>query len=73
MIVYGVCAGYDIKYGVVAFLTEDEGPHVEMYQYYDDGLRLLKDLKIKTQNSQKAVFMMMRIELYLFLKKESEE
>ena len=52
MIVYGVCAGYDIKYGVVAFLTEDEGPHVEMYQYFDDGLRLLK--RFKNQNSEQS-------------------
>ncbi len=52
MIVYGVCAGYDKKFGVIAFLTEDEGPHVEMYQYYDDGLRLLK--RFKNQSSEQS-------------------
>ena len=41
MVVYGVCAGYDSEYGIIAFITEDEGPKVEMWSYNEDGLYLL--------------------------------
>ena len=52
MIVYGVCAGYDDSFGVVAFITEDEGPHVEMYQYGEEGLKLIK--RFKNQSSEQS-------------------
>ena len=42
MIVYGVCAGYDEEFGVIAFITEDEGSRVQMWSYSEDGLSLLK-------------------------------
>ena len=42
MIVYGVCAGYDQEFGVIAFITEDEGSRVQMWSYNENGLSLLK-------------------------------
>lgn len=42
MIVYGVCAGYDQEFGVIAFITEDEGSRVQMWSYSESGLSLLK-------------------------------
>lgn len=42
MIVYGVCAGYDQEFGIVAFITEDEGSRVQMWSYSESGLSLLK-------------------------------
>src|SRR5210317_337838 len=42
MIVYGVCAGYDQEFGVIAFITEDEGSRVQMWSYGESGLSLLK-------------------------------
>lgn len=42
MIVYGVCAGYDQEFGIVAFITEDEGSRVQMWSYSESGLFLLK-------------------------------
>ena len=42
MIVYGVCAGYDEEFGVIAFITEDEGSKVQMWSYNENGLSLLK-------------------------------
>ena len=42
MIVYGVCAGYDQEFGVIAFITEDEGSRVQMWSYNENGLLLLK-------------------------------
>ena len=33
MVVYGVCAGIDSRFGLIAFLTEDEGPKVQMWNY----------------------------------------
>ena len=41
MVVYGVCVGFDEEFGVVAFLTEDEGSSVEMWSYSEEGLSLL--------------------------------
>ena len=42
IIVYGVCAGYDQEFGVIAFITEDEGSRVQMWSYSENGLSLLK-------------------------------
>ncbi|MGB1868127.1 MAG: phytase, partial [Porticoccaceae bacterium] len=39
--IYGICAGNDPEFGFIAFVTEDEGPRVEMWQYSDAGLSLL--------------------------------
>ena len=39
--IYGICAGKDPEFGLIAFVTEDEGPSVEMWQYSDTGLSLL--------------------------------
>ncbi len=39
--IYGICAGNDPEFGFIAFVTEDEGPRVEMWQYRDTGLSLL--------------------------------
>ena len=39
--IYGICAGNDSELGFIAFVTEDEGPRVEMWQYSDAGLSLL--------------------------------
>ncbi len=39
--IYGICAGNDPEFGFIAFVTEDEGPRVEMWQYSDTGLSLL--------------------------------
>ena len=41
IIVYGICAGIDPKYGLVAFLTEDTGPRVEVWNLTDNGLDLI--------------------------------
>ena len=41
IIVYGICAGIDAKYGLVAFLTEDTGPRVEVWNLTEDGLNLI--------------------------------
>ena len=41
IIVYGICAGIDAKYGLVAFLTEDTGPRVEVWNITEDGLNLI--------------------------------
>ncbi len=41
IIVYGICAGIDPKYGLVAFLTEDTGPRVEVWNLTEDGLNLI--------------------------------
>ena len=39
--IYGICAGNDSELGFIAFVTEDEGPRVEIWQYSDAGLSLL--------------------------------
>jgi 3-phytase len=39
--IYGICAGVDKDLGLIAFVTEDEGPRVELWQYRDESLRLL--------------------------------
>lgn len=39
--IYGVCAGIHPKYGLVAFVTEDRGPNVEIYYLGANGLDLL--------------------------------
>lgn len=39
--IYGICAGNDPEFGFIAFVTEDEGPRVEMWQYSETGLSLL--------------------------------
>jgi 3-phytase len=41
IIVYGICAGIDPKYGLVAFLTEDTGPRVEVWNLTENGLDLI--------------------------------
>ena len=41
IIVYGICAGIDAKYGLVAFLTEDTGPRVEVWNLTEYGLNLI--------------------------------
>ncbi len=41
IIVYGICAGIDPKYGLVAFLTEDTGPRVEVWNLTENGLNLI--------------------------------
>ncbi len=41
MVVYGVCAGIDSRFGLIAFLTEDEGPKVQMWNYGPFGMTLL--------------------------------
>ena len=40
IVVYGVCAGYDQEFGVIAFITEDEGSRVQMWSYDENGLSL---------------------------------
>ena len=39
--VYGVCAGYDKTFGLIAFLTADESPKVEVWSYGPFGMTLL--------------------------------
>jgi len=39
--IYGACMGLDKRLGLLAFVTEDEGPRVEVWKYTADGLRLL--------------------------------
>ena len=39
--VYGVCVGYDKTYGLIAFLTADESPKVEVWSYGPLGMTLL--------------------------------
>ncbi len=41
MVVYGVCAGIDSRFGLIAFLTEDEGSKVQMWNYGPFGMTLL--------------------------------
>ena len=42
--IYGICAGVHPKYGLIAFVTEDEGPNVEVYYLAANGLELLTTL-----------------------------
>ena len=39
--IYGICAGFDKELGLIAFITEDEGPRVEVWQYMDNSLQLI--------------------------------
>ncbi|MDC0517251.1 phytase [Porticoccaceae bacterium] len=39
--IYGACMGLDKRLGLLAFVTEDEGPRVEVWKYTADGLKLL--------------------------------
>ena len=39
--IYGICAGIDPELGLLAFVTEDEGPRVEVWQYSAEGLSLI--------------------------------
>lgn len=43
--VYGVCAGYDKTFGLIAFLTADESPQVEVWSYGPFGMTLLTTFK----------------------------
>jgi len=38
---YGVCAGYDKKLGLIAFVTEAMGSRVQLWQYSDNALALI--------------------------------
>ena len=38
--IYGACMGLDKRLGLLAFVTEDEGPRVEVWKYIADGLKL---------------------------------
>ena len=42
--IYGICAGVHPKYGLIAFVTEDQGPNVEVYYLAANGLELLATL-----------------------------
>ena len=42
--IYGICAGVHPQYGLIAFVTEDEGPNVEVYYLGANGLELLATL-----------------------------
>jgi len=39
--IYGACAGVDKDLGLISFITEDEGPRVEVWQFIDSQLILL--------------------------------
>lgn len=39
--IYGACAGLDPEFGLIAFITEDEGPNVEVWRYNNERLDLL--------------------------------
>jgi len=39
--IYGICAGIDPELGLLAFVTEDEGPRVEVWQYTAEALSLI--------------------------------
>ena len=42
--IYGICAGVHPKYGLIAFVTEDQGSNVEVYYLAANGLELLATL-----------------------------
>ncbi len=42
--IYGICAGVHPKYGLMAFVTEDQGSNVEVYYLAANGLELLATL-----------------------------
>ncbi len=39
--IYGACMGLDKTFGLLAFITEDEGPRVEVWQYVHNSLKLI--------------------------------
>lgn len=39
--IYGACMGLDKQFGLLAFITEDEGPRVEVWQYANNRLELI--------------------------------
>ena len=42
MLAYGICAGFDDQFGIIAFVTEAKGSRIQMWQYKDNKLGILK-------------------------------
>ena len=48
--IYGICAGNDPEFGLIVFATEDGGPNVEIWQYKNNALKLLKTFNNKGES-----------------------